>query len=570
METRRATLARVTIALSFATLAGLGTAAAAEGPQDQAAAQAPKAVFRGATTAVKFDISPPLRSMTPLTLAMPEGEREREDDELWGTEGPYGPRDVDPVCQRSVGAGEIPSPSVSFDGFTNLCGCSPPDTDGDVGPNHYVAMVNLHFAVYSKTGTLMFGPAANNTLWAGFGGACQTQNSGDPVVLHDQLADRWIFTQFTGAAPFRNCFAISTTPDPLGPYFRYEIPVPSNVLPDYPKWGIWPDAYYLSTREVGAGIIGAYALDRAAAIAGNPAAQIVSFAAPVGGTPNGGDGLLPTDLDGTTLPPAGSPNFYVGTMDQGGPYGATQDALSYWRFHVDFAVPANSTFTMTNTIPTDPFTSVMPAPCPATRQCIPQPTTTNRIDHLGYRQRPTFRLAYRNFGTHESLVTNQSVDAGTGMSGIRWYEIRSPNAATPVIFQQGTYAPGLTDGIHRWMGSIAMDRAGNMALGYSASDGTAVFPSVRYTGRLVTDPPGTMPQGEGAINVGTGSQTGSPRWGDYSAMTVDPVDDCTFWYINEYHVANGGAWRLRIGSFRFPAPQCIPVPVELQSFEIKD
>jgi hypothetical protein len=569
METRRP-IVGLCVALAMAPV--WAAAEGADNKADQPVAQPPKAVFRGAFSAVRFDISPPLRSMVPITLPAPEGgNREREDDDLWGTEGPYGPRDVDKVCQNSVGTGtEIPLPDTSFDAFTNMCGCSPPDSDGDVGTNHYVVMVNLHFAIYTKAGALVAGPMANNTLWAGFGGACQAQNSGDPVVLHDQLADRWIFTQFTGAAPFRNCFAISTTPDPTGPYFRYELPVPSNVLPDYPKWGVWPDAYYLSTREVGAGIIGAYAIDRAAAIAGTPSAQIISFAAPVGGTPNGGDGLLPTDLDGTTLPPAGSPNFYVGTMDQGGPYGATQDALSYWRFHVDFTTPANSTFTMTNTIPVATFTSVMPAPCPNTRQCIPQPTTTNRIDHLGYRQRPTFRLAYRNFGTHESLVTNQSVDAGTGMSGVRWYEIRTPGT-TPTIFQQGTYAPGLTDGIHRWMGSIAMDRAGNMALGYSASDGTAVFPSVRYTGRLVSDPLGTMPQGEGIIHTGTGSQTGSARWGDYTAMTVDPVDDCTFWYVNQYiPTTSPNAWRIRVGSFRFPSPQCIPVPVELQSFEIKD
>jgi len=153
---------------------------------------------------------------------------------------------------------------------------------------------------------------------------------------------------------------------------------------------------------------------------------------------------------------------------------------------------------------------------------------------------------------------------------MRWYEIRTPGT-TPTIFQQGTFAPGLTDGVHRWMGSIAMDRAGNMALGYSASDGTAVFPSLRYTGRLVTDPLGQMPQGEGVIHNGTGSQTGSARWGDYTAMTVDPVDDCTFWYVNQYLPVNASnTWRIRVGSFRFPAPQCIPVPVELQSFEIKD
>ena len=236
---------------------------------------------------------------------------------------------------------------------------------------------------------------------------------------------------------------------------------------------------------------------------------------------------------------------------------------------MDFVTPANSTFGPPTIIPVSPFNSILTANCAATRQCIPQPTTANLVDHLGYRQRPTFRLAYRNFGTFESLVTNQSVEAGGGMSGVRWYEIRSPNTV-PVIFQQATYAPGLTDGIYRWMGSIAMDRMGNMALGYSASNATTVFPSVRYTGRLVTDPLGTMPQGEGSIVAGTGSQTGSARWGDYTAMTVDPVDDCTFWYVNEYLPVNAGnTWRIRVGQFTFPPPQCIPAPVSLQGFAVE-
>jgi hypothetical protein len=188
------------------------------------------------------------------------------------------------------------------------------------------------------------------------------------------------------------------------------------------------------------------------------------------------------------------------------------------------------------------------------RACIPQPATTNKIDHLGYRQRPLHRAAYRNFGSHESIVTNQSVEAVTGISGIRWWELRSPNSS-PTIYQEGTYAPGATDGIHRWMGSIAMDSAGNMALGYSASDGTTTYPSVWYTGRLSTDPLGTMPQGEGSIVNGTGSQTGgSNRWSDYTSMNVDPVDDCTFWFVNEYVPSTSpSGWQLRIGSFKFPS-----------------
>ena len=240
----------------------------------------------------------------------------------------------------------------------------------------------------------------------------------------------------------------------------------------------------------------------------------------------------------------------MGSMDNGGPYGAPQDALTLWKFTADFVTPVNSTFVLANTIPISSY-DTMPAFCSG-RACIPQPGTANKIDHLGYRQRPLHRLAYRNFGTHESLVTNQSVEASTTMSGIRWWEVRSPNS-NPVLYQDSTYAPGLQDGIHRWMGSIAMDKNGNMALGYSASNGTTTFPSSWYTGRLATDPPNTMPQGEGSIINGTGSQTSSNRWGDYTSMNIDPADDCTFWYVNQWiPTSSASGWRLRIGSFRFP------------------
>ena len=222
--------------------------------------------------------------------------------------------------------------------------------------------------------------------------------------------------------------------------------------------------------------------------------------------------------------------------------------------------PASSTFTLTNTIPIAAIDTMYPCGG-AGRACIPQPgvPATQFIDILSYRQRPTWRLAYRNFGTHESLVTNQSVEAAAAIAGIRWWELRSPNAS-PVVFQEGTYAPGVSDGIHRWMGSIAMDKMGNMALGYSASDGTVTFPSVWYTGRLAADAPGTMPQGEGSIMNGIGAQTTTNnRWGDYSSMNVDPTDDCAFWYVNEYYPATTlSGWRLRVGSFVFPG--CDPMP----------
>ena len=433
---------------------------------------------------------------------------------------------------------------------------------GDVGLNHYVAMSNLYFQIYDKTGVSVYGPAANNTLWSGFGGKCESDNAGDPIVLYDQLSDRWILTQFTSptsGSPYYNCVAVSTTPDPTGTYYRWAFSTGSN-FPDYPKYGVWPDALYISTREFAGGSsfagIGVYAVNRAELVTGNPSPTVVSFVvtpAVAGGDYNIGDGLLPSDLDGTELPPANSPNYYMGSMDDGGQYGAPQDALTLWKFTVDFATPANSSFVLSNTIPIANFDTQFSL-CSG-RSCIPQPGTSNRVDILSYRQRPIHRLAYRNFGTHESLVTNQSVEAATGVAGNRWWEIRDPNG-TPTIYQEGTFAPGVSDGIHRWMASVAMDQSGNMALGYSASDGTSTYPSVWYTGRLVDDPLGTMPQGESSIVDGAGSQTSSQRWGDYSSLNIDPADDCTFWYVNQYFPTSGTNWVLRIGAFAFDTCGC--------------
>ncbi|MGB2750421.1 MAG: carboxypeptidase regulatory-like domain-containing protein [Pyrinomonadaceae bacterium] len=518
-------------------------------------------IFRGVITPTKSDTSIPLRDMKPIlgnkTPKRPNEERDiiprtpEIPKELWKN---------DPVVQSFLGDREIPNPIVSFDGSpTSTAGFAPPDPNGDVGPNHVVTMWNSQFQIFTKTGTSVFGPANINTLFSGFGGACQTENAGDPVVLYDQLADRWFLMQFTAAAaPYFVCVAISTTSDPTGTYTRYAIQTGTSNFPDYPKAGVWSDAYYISTREFpdagGFAGVGAYAINRTQALAGNPAAQVLSFLAPPTPDESVGDGLLPADLDGTTPPPPGSPNYFVGTQDTNGPYTSPSDAINIWKFTANFAVPASSSFVLTNTVPVGAFNSIL-ARCGGTRACIPQLGTTHQIDHLGYRQRPLFRLAYRNFGTHESLVTNQSVSGGTGpggeVSGIRWWEIRSPNSS-PVIFQEGTFSPGVTDGIHRWMGAIAMDGSGNMGMGYSASSPT-MNPSIFYTGRLVNDPLGTMPQGEASIMNGTGSATSLNRWGDYTSMSIDPTDDCTFWHVNEYYpVTSGTGWRLRVGSFKFP------------------
>jgi hypothetical protein len=248
--------------------------------------------------------------------------------------------------------------------------------------------------------------------------------------------------------------------------------------------------------------------------------------------PNSIYNLLPSDLDGSTPPPAGAPN-YVLHVDTG--------KLQLWRFHVDWVSPSKSKFSGPISVPVAAFT---PA-CIGGSICIPQPGTTQKLDSLG--DRLMFRLAYRNFGDHESLVVNHSVVAGTSV-GVRWYELRQPGT-TPVLYQQGTYAP---DSSYRWMGSIAQDHAGNIALGYSISSKT-IFPGIRYTGHLTTDPLGEMGQGEGTIIDGAGSQNGGLyRWGDYTAMAVDPTDDCTFWYTNQYLMLTGSFnWSTRIASFKF-------------------
>ncbi len=510
------------------------------------------------STAVKSDVSP---ALSTLPLSAGTKKKEKGNDDLGS--GPINDtkHDADPTVQRWFkndlfnrdNPAVIPPTIVSFNGLTQASGPTPPDTVGDVSSNFYVQMVNSRLQVFSKTGVSLFGPVAINSLWAGFGGACQTENAGDPVVIHDQLADRWLITQFTAAGPtYFNCVALSTTNNPGGTYFRWAFTTGTN-FPDYPKYGVWSDGYYISTREFlaagGFAGVGAYVLNREQMLLGNASPQVVSFILPPGAQSfRTGDGLLPTDLDGNTLPPVGSPNYFVGSMDAGGPYAAPADALNLFKFSVNWTTPASSSFTFANQIPVAAFDSVFPC-TPSARACIAQPGTTNKLDILSYRQRPLHRLAYRNFGTHESLVTNQSVEAMTGIAGVRWWEIRSPNSS-PTIFQEGTYSP---DNVNRWMGSIAMDRLGNMMLGYSVADATSVSPGIRYTGRLVADTIGTMPQGEGVMVAGSGVQTGSNRWGDYSSMNIDPIDDCTFWYTTQYFaVTSSSGWASRISSARFP------------------
>ncbi len=501
------------------------------------------------------------------------------------------------LLQRALSQPQaISAPSQSFEGLSNVDNfntfgfrVNPPDPVGDVGPDHYVEMINLVFAVYSKTGDLLLGPVDTGTLWAGFPVEDCTDPSGDPIVVYDQFADRWILSQFTTrftADPqndvFYNCVAISQTGDPTGAYYRYAFTT-GNFFPDYPKYGVWRDSYVITTREFGPTIeygIGVYALERNKMIQGNPNARVVSFFLDGNDPailPLVGDGLLPADIDGKKKPKNDAAIPLVGTQDDGAGYGATFDALNIFDLNVKWRSTPQASLVLAAQLPVAGFDSIFPcgvvpgSAVPSSRDCLPQPGITDGsqyLDILSYRQRPTWRLAYRSFKNREALVTNQSVEASPGVAGVRWYEISRKRGAYSV-HQQGTYAPN--DGVHRWMGSIAQDKEGNMALGYSVVNGVDVFPGIRYTGRLEDDPPGQMTLGEGVIVDGTGVQTTTnSRWGDYTSMNIDPVDDCTFWYVNEYYEVSGvplplpppgtplpppgttAPWQTRIASFKLP------------------
>jgi uncharacterized repeat protein (TIGR01451 family) len=486
---------------------------------------------------LKNDVSRPLRLM-PAKPIRPGAEHEASPN----------PRPVsqhrdalDAARQTKRFGPNMPSTTLNFDGivFPGVsCNCAPPDTNGEIGATQYVQMVNQGFEVFDKTtGASVYGPVDIATVWDSFGGVCELKGDGDPVVLYDQLANRWLISQFAGdPVPTDECIAVSTGLDATGTWNRYDFHLGTDFF-DYPHLGVWPDAYYMTMNvfnSAGTAFLGPqpFAFDRDAMLAGDSATFVTTRAAAVFNSAN--DGMLPGDLDGSTPPPAGAPDPFL--------MSGTAATWKLWRFHADFATPANSTFGLGGNLTPSAYSLL----CPATRSCVPQLGTGDGLDGLG--DRGMFRLAYRNFGDHEALVGNQSVSSG-GVAGIRWYEINHATSGAPAFTQQSTYQP---DATWRWMGSAAMDQNGDLAIGFSASSAT-INPQIRYAGRLAGDPPNTLAQGEATLFAGTGSQvdTGN-RWGDYSDLTVDPVNDCTFWYTQEYYDATGTFdWRTRIGKFRF-------------------
>ena len=481
--------------------------------------------------------SPPLRELkvvrtdVPTDFAEEEAQAPQEGRHPHGNDATRVGAPFDVALQLSAPPPLTVTKGFNFDGIP-ASSFATSDVNGSVGATQYVQYTNNRFAIFNKgTGKPLVGPTLEANLWTSLGGPCAKSNDGDPIVLYDKNAGRWVFTHHATPAggPFYQCFAVSKTSDATGAYNLYAYQL-TNLFPDYPKLGVWSDGYYLSanledpTKGFAFVATQVCAFNRAQMLAGAAAAEVCFQTSSF-------DSLLPADIDGATAPPTGSPELFLNL-------GAT--SLDLFKFKVNWTTLSKSTFTGPTKIPVAAYSEACGG-----MVCVPQLDTAQVLDSLG--DRLMYRLAFRNFGTHSSLTVTHSVVAGSSV-GLRWYEIRNP-FGTPSVFQQGTFAP---DNNYRWMGSIAMDKVGDMAIGYSFSS-PSQHPGIRFTGRVPSDALGTM---ESEINVisGTGSeQANNYRWGDYTSMSIDPVDDCTFWYTNQYYKTDSVSnWSTRIVSFKFP------------------
>jgi hypothetical protein len=484
--------------------------------------------------AAAYRLSPAVRDLpdSPQAQTRPSSNPSRVNP-LAGAPIPNHPdvAPTDPLIRSSLPAPDTSRLDLRFPGVKNpfACGgCTPPDTVGDAGPRHYIQMVNVtKVAIFNKAGRELKPPFDLGDLWPS--GTC-ANDAGDPIVLYDGLANRWLLSQF--AFPEHMCVAISVTGDPLGSYHLYTFNV--GNFPDYFKFGVWPDAYYMGANESS---YTAYAFDRAKMLSGDPSASFVKF--------TGEDNfLLPGDLDGRR-PPTNAPGYFYTFKDDS--FHGGQDRIELFTLDVDWSTPSQSTFGRLKSFTVPPFTYTV---CGFFDfDCARQLGTSQRIDVVS--EWPMHRFPYRNFGAHETLLGTFTVGGGLGDVGaaIRWFELRNDGTGW-TLQQQGTHDPG--DGHDRFMGSIAMDGDGNIALGYSISS-SSLFPGIRYAIRAAADPPGTF-RHESLLQNGHGSQTGSNRWGDYSAMAVDPANDCSFWYTNEFYESSSSTnWSTAVGVFTIPS-----------------
>ncbi len=505
------------------------------------------------------------------------------------------------VEQQAQGTKRAATLAVSFDGlgagFSGPQGAAtlrnPSDNSLAVGPNHVMQTVNTRTAIFDKKGKPLYGPVANNTVFKGFGGACESTNNGDTVVRYDQLADRWLIVMPTfrrgeprpdqpeppragepakfsvpgqanqpgpaaklfvppvepnqppqprGQRPpetkgvYSMCYAVSATPDPMGAYYRYEFLRP--LFPDYPRPAIWPDGYYLPT-STGDDVIQKHACvaERDKMLKGEPAREQCVII-------DGVNFLNNADIDGKALPPPGAPNVMMAT-------GGTQlkgifedDGIYVWKFKVDWQNPANTNAVGPEKIAVAPYRYLCDGQL---SNCVPQPGTDRRLDSQG--DKIMARLVYRRIGNRESIVATHSVNTSAGGGGVRWYEFRINKDRSVKLHQQGTYAP---DGLYRWEPSPAMDRFGNIGIGYSFG-GTPNFPGQRFSGRLANDPLGMLTLRETVLAEGEAAQN-VMRWEDYTQTAMDPSDDCTIWYVGDYLKKGETNYSTKIGAFRFP--QC--------------
>ncbi|HEY1638188.1 MAG TPA: hypothetical protein VGF62_06665 [Rhizomicrobium sp.] len=493
-----------------------------------------------AEKAVGFEVSKPVRSLSAVLSSQPKqapvrinplaGEPDQGRRGTWTRSTPP----ADPLLRQKHGATKPTPPlDLRFPGIGNpegCGGCSPPDTNGDVGLNEYVQIVNAtKIGVFNKNTGSQTQVFDLGSLWSS--GPC-TQDVGDPVAVFDNLAQRWVFTQL--AAPHHVCIAVSQTSDPQGAYFLYLFDV--GDFPDYFKIGAWSDAYLGTANQSS---YSAMAFDRAKMLVGNPTATLIRF---TGET----NLLLPATVSGSSAPAPGG-YFFTFKDDQ---FHGGVDRIELFQLKPNFGHPEKSTFKLVKAFPIAPFTYTV---CGFFNfDCIPQKGTSVLVDAVS--EWPMQRFSYRMLPTQEELVGNFTVGGGTASPGaaVRWFELRKTGRKWKLI-QEGTQDLG--DGLNRWMGSIAIDESGDIALGYSASSAND-FPSIRYATRTPGDPFGTLGP-EKILIRGKGSQTSSDRWGDYSGMAVDPVGGCQFWYTTEFYpVSSGSNWQTEVGAFT--EPTCTP------------
>ena len=480
---------------------------------------------------------------------------------------------------------------ASFDGLgAGLhTGDTPPRNPSDsslaVGPDHVMQTVNSQVAVFTKQGRLVYGPIGTQTFFQGFGDVCGARPNGDAVVRYDQLAKRWLVVMpiFRRAvtttapgdvappgvaarpgqasdpgaparpapvpatppalapvpadAPYALCYAVSTSTDPLGTYHRYVFE--RRLFPDYPRPAVWPDGYYVPT-STGDEVIQKHVcvVDRARMLAGQPASEQCVIV-------DGVNFLNTSDLDGTTLPPAGAPNIVVATGGSQLRNDIDDDGLYVWKMHVDWTRPSDTTLEGPTKILVTPYRYLCGGQL---TNCVPQPGVERRLDAQG--DKIMARLVYRRIGDRQSLVAVHAVDTAAGGGGVRWYELGVDAGGAVSLRQQSTFAP---EGAYRWMASPALDAAGNLVVGYSFGDATH-FPGQRIAARLADDPAGTLTFRETTLVEGQAAQTTTLRWEDYTQTAVDPVDDCTIWYVGDYLKAGASTYSTRIGAVK--VPQC--------------